>query len=169
MRKLLESTITVWALLGGVLLLTIVLVTTVNVGAFTLDRIARLFDFHVPGLSGYEDFVRLGVSAAALMFFPYCQLRRGHVKVDLLVRYFPPRLQKALDILWLLITATIAVGLARYMLAGLGESRSDHVMSPVLDWPEWPFYAPGIISLILWAVVALTQIGLGQDTEPKRG
>ena len=40
-RTLLEKTAAGWALLGGVILIAIVLVTVTNVGAFTLDRAAR--------------------------------------------------------------------------------------------------------------------------------
>ena len=79
MRPLLDKVVVWWALLGGAILLAIVLVTVANVGAFTLDRLARPFGERVAGLPGYEDFVRLAVSCAGLMLFPYCQLRRGHI------------------------------------------------------------------------------------------
>ena len=42
------------------------------------------------------------------------------------------------------------------------------LVSPVLGWPEWPFYLPGIVSLALWALVALSQIfasGTGMTTD----
>lgn len=158
MAKKLEALVSGWALLGGVLLLLIVLVTTLNVAAFSLDRAARLVGANVPGLAGYEDFVRLLISAAALMFFPYCQLRQGHVTVDLLAQRLPVKMQRALQALWLLSTAVVALGLAWYMCLGLWESRGDGVITAVLGWAEWPFYLPGILSLLLWALVALRQI-----------
>ena len=159
MRERLAALVKLWALLGGLILIAIVIVTTLNVGAFSLDRVARLVGANVSGLPGYEDFVRLGISVAALSFFPYCQLQRGHVNVDLFAQHFSQSVQRALDIFWLLITALVAMGLAWYMVDGLLETKSDQVVSPVLGWPEWPFYAPGIVSLILWAAVALAQIG----------
>ena len=79
MRALLGRIAVWWALLGGVLLFAIVFVTVTNVGGFALDRVARLFGGTVYGLPGYEDFVRLAISAAALMLLPYCQLVRGHL------------------------------------------------------------------------------------------
>lgn len=158
MTKKLELVVSTWALLGGVMLIAIVLVTTVNVGAFTLDRMARLVGSNVSGLPGYEDFVRLAISAAALTFFPYCQLRHGHVNVDLFARQFPLSVQRALNILWLLTTALVALGLAWYMFHGMQETRGDNAVTPVLGWAEWPFYIPGIVSLVLWAMVAVSQI-----------
>ena len=38
------------------------------------------------------------------------------------------------------------------------ETRADGALSRVLGWPEWPFYLPGIVSLLLWAAVAAVQI-----------
>jgi TRAP-type C4-dicarboxylate transport system permease small subunit len=159
MSQKFEQLVSAWALLGGAILLVIVVVTSINVGAFTLDRMAGLLGQNVSGLPGYEDFVRLAISAAGLMFFPYCQLRYGHVNVDLFARHFPARVQRGLDILWRVVTAVVALGLAGYMVEGMRESRSDHAVSAVLGWSEWPFYGPGIVSLVLWAAVALYQIG----------
>ncbi len=158
MGEKLERLVSTWALIGGVLLIAIVVVTSVNVGAFSIDRLARHFGANVAGLPGYEDFVRLAVGAAALMFFPYCQLRSGHVNVDLVAKHFPPTVQRALDLLWLVMGALVALGLAWYMFQGMLEIRADGTVSPVLGWLVWPFYAPGVVSLILWALVAGYQI-----------
>ncbi|MGF1611333.1 MAG: TRAP transporter small permease [Kiloniellales bacterium] len=157
-RGLLERLAIWWAILGGLLLLAIVLVTVTNAGAFALDRLARLFGTTVSGLPGYEDFVRLAISAAALMLFPYCQLRRGHVAVDLFVKALPLAVQKALDAISLAGMAALALFLAYWMTLGLIETRADGALSRVLGWPEWPFYAPGVISLALWALVAASQL-----------
>lgn len=158
MREVLGKLVSAWALIGGVILIAIVLVTAVNVSAFTLDRLARLVGATVSGLPGYEDFVRLAISVAGLMFFPYCQWRHGHVTVDLFARALPVSVQKALDVLWLACTAGVAAFLAWYMVAGMHEAREDRTVSPVLGWAEWPFYAPGIVSVALWGLVALYQI-----------
>ncbi len=158
MRSLLERFAAWWALLGGLALLAVVGVTVTNVGAFGLDRIARLFGGNVSGLPGYEDFVRLAVSGAALMLFPYCQLRRGHLAIDFFVARTSRRSQRLLDRAWLVAMAGLALFLAYWMLLGMAETRSDGALSRVLGWPEWPFYLPGLVSLLLWAAVAAAQV-----------
>jgi TRAP-type C4-dicarboxylate transport system permease small subunit len=110
------------------------------------------------GLPGYEDFVRLTVSCAALMFFPYCQLRRGHVTVDLFVSPLPSAVRAALDRIWLATMALLALFLGYWMIVGMIETMNDNVLSPILGWQQWPFFIPGIISLFLWALVAAAQI-----------
>jgi TRAP-type C4-dicarboxylate transport system permease small subunit len=158
MSGIAERVSAAWAVAGGLVILAMMLVTLVNVGAFALDRLARLFGANVGALPGYEDFVRLAVSCAALMFFPYCQLRRGHVAVDLFVSLFPRVVKRALDRLWLAAIVALALFLAYWMCLGMLETRADRALSPVLGWPEWPFYLPGVISLLLWALVAARQI-----------
>ncbi|MEM8837162.1 MAG: TRAP transporter small permease [Pseudomonadota bacterium] len=162
MTVVLTRLVDAFALLGGVILLIIVGVTTTNTTAFILDRITGPFGVNVSGLPGYEDFVQLAISGAALMFFPYCQMRRGHVAVELFMDLMPRLLQRLFDTLWLALTAAVAIFLAYWMVLGLLEARSDMVVTSVLGWSVWPFYGPGIASMALWAFVALWQIAGGR-------
>ncbi|MTI43497.1 TRAP-type C4-dicarboxylate transport system permease small subunit [Roseibium hamelinense] len=159
----LHRAVTFWALLGGVLAIAIVLVTAVNVGAFMLDSALKPFGIYVSALPGYEDFVRLAVSAAALSFFPYCQMKRGHVAVELFVQSFPEWLRGALDRFWTFLSAALAVFLAYWMWIGMLESRSDGTVTAILGWSEWPWYFPGIVSMGLWALVSLYQAAGGKS------
>jgi|TARA_R110002126_G_scaffold152587_11_gene299691 TRAP-type C4-dicarboxylate transport system permease small subunit len=161
--KLIERLASHWALLGGIVVFAIMIVTSVNVGAFGLDRIARMYGTNISALPGYEDFVKLAISGAALMFFPYCQLQRGHVVVDLFASSFPAGIVRFLDRLWLVAIVLLALFLTYWMILGMAETRDDSVLSPVLGWPEWPFYLPGIASLILWACVAILQAVRGDS------
>jgi TRAP-type C4-dicarboxylate transport system permease small subunit len=158
MKRWLESVVTAWAILGGLCILAIVLVTTTNITLFGLDRIARNFGGVVSGLPGYEDFVSLAVGAAALMFFPLCQLRRGHVAVDVFTEKLPRRWQFELDRFWSAVALVAVLFLLYWMVAGLQQMRSDRTLSPVIGWPIWPFFVPGLVSLLLWALVALAQL-----------
>jgi len=153
------------ALAAGAILFAIVAVTSTNVGAFLLDRLARPLGGSVAGLPGYEDFVQLAVSAAALMVFPWCQAQRGHVAVDLVVARAPRALQRGLDRAWLVLTAAVALFLAWWMGLGLLEAQADGRITSVLGWPVWPFYMPGIAAMLLCAAIALAQIGAAPGHE----
>lgn len=166
MRALLEKASAAWAILGGLVLIAIVGVTVVNAGAFTADRVAGLFGTSVAGLPGYEDFVRFAVGAASPMFLPWCQVRRGHLAVDIFINAAPARVQRMIDGIALVLLAAAAVFLAGFMVEGLFETRADNVLSRVLGWVEWPFYIPGIVSLALWAAVALAQLLSPDETPP---
>jgi TRAP-type C4-dicarboxylate transport system permease small subunit len=152
-----------WAITGGLVLLTIVLVTAGNVGLYIIDRLA-------PGrfgiISGYEDIVRLLMSSAALMMFPYCQLKRGHVAVDVFTERLGRHAIRAFERLVYVLMAALALFLAYWLLFGMLETRSGRLVTPVLNWPEWPFYVPGLVSLGLWALVAIDQLRQSLRHEP---
>jgi len=158
MRKTLNSLAAGWAVLGGLILLSIVAVTVTNVGAFALDRAARMWGSTISGLPGYEDYVRLAVASAIPMFLPYCQRQRGHLSVDLFLKNAPASFNRFIDRLSLVLMAATALFLAYWMVLGMQETKDDGALSRVLGWQEWPFYIPGILSLILWALVALSQL-----------
>jgi TRAP-type C4-dicarboxylate transport system permease small subunit len=168
MRHMLERIVLWWALAGGVGLLSIVAATAFNVGAFALDKLLRPFGIEITAFPGYEDFVRLVISAAALMLFPYCQWKRGHVAVDLLVDRMPRSVQRAIDGISLLGMTVLALFVLYWMSIGMIETRDDQAISRVLGWPEWPFYLPGLISLALWALVAALQTQETLRSRPAR-
>ncbi len=157
MNSLITSLARIWAILGGVILLTIVAVTVVNVGAFALDRFARLAGGTVSALPGYEDYVRLAAGAAIPMLLPWCQAQRGHLAVDLFLSRAPDAFKRAIDRLSLFFMAALALFLAYWMTLGLLETRDDGALSAVLGWQEWPFYITGIVSLLLWSLVSVAQ------------
>lgn len=149
-----------WIYLAGILLLIVVLTTVINIAAFGLDKVARIFDSNVAGLTGYEDLVRLLTSCIALMFFPWAQAQRGHVSVDFFANKFSSKTQEVFDVFWLSCTMIFVFFLMILMTMGMFEVFNDGVLSTTLGWPEWPFYVPGIISLFLWGVVLAFQIFL---------
>jgi TRAP-type C4-dicarboxylate transport system permease small subunit len=157
---MLERIVAGWAIAGGLVLLAIVLVTATNVGLYIADALA-------PGtvrvVSGYEDIVRLLVSAAALMMLPHCQLRRGHVAVDVFTERLRPTTIRAIERVIHVLMAATALFLGYWMVFGMLETWTGGLVSPVLNWPEWPFYLPGLVSLGLWAVVAAEQLRASVD------
>ena len=145
----------VWALIGGVGILAIMLITSINVGAFVLNQ---LFKIRIAALPGYEDFISLTIAGVVLMFFPYCQSQKGHVVVDLFANKLPLCFNRALERVWLIMLLFVALFLAYWMVLGMLESYKDGVLTPILGWIIWPSYFPGVISLVFWALVCFIQI-----------
>ncbi|MCB9960050.1 MAG: TRAP transporter small permease subunit [Rhodospirillaceae bacterium] len=151
---LLDRAAALWALAGGGLLLGVVAITMANVAAVAADRVAGLFGASVSAISGYEELVGLLVGAGAFMLLPYCQLRRGHVVVDLLLRHARPRIRHAVDRTCAGLFAVAAALLAVMLARGAMEGAEDGIASRVLALPDWPFQVPAVLSLALWGLVA---------------
>lgn len=142
------------ALYGGGVLLAITAVTMLNVAGFALDAAVRPFGGRVPGVSGYEEIVALLIGGGTLSLMPWCQLRRGHVTVDLFTRRAPDHFVRTVDRVALALTALMALGFAVAMAAGMSQSHADGIVTGVRAWPEWPFWIPGIVALALWSATA---------------
>ncbi|MEO1694282.1 MAG: TRAP transporter small permease subunit [Pseudomonadota bacterium] len=145
------------ALCGGLVLLVVMVITSINVAAFALDRLARPFGGIVPGLQGYEDVIVLAMAVAAPLFLPWCQAERGHIAIDAFTARAPAALKGALDRIALIATAALALALAVALCIGALETRADAVLSPVLGWPTWPSFLPGVVGLATWSAVAAVQ------------
>ncbi|WP_341368480.1 TRAP transporter small permease [Yoonia sp. BS5-3] len=157
-KAFLAKIITIWALLGGALLLLIVLVTAINAAGFTGDAIARLWDGNVSGLPGYEDAVRMFVGVAALAMFPYAQLHNAHAAVDVFMQYAPNWANRVVMVASGLVLAGIAAWMAYMLSIGTLEVRSDNIETTVLGWPVWIFMPSAVVSCLLWAVAAILNI-----------
>jgi TRAP-type C4-dicarboxylate transport system permease small subunit len=142
--RLLHRAATGIALLGGLVLFALTLLTVISV----VGR--AVFSAPIPG-----DFelVELGMAVAIFSFLPYCQIVRGNVIVDLFTSKASARTKALLDGVGnLLFTAIAALLTWRVALGGL-EIRSYHETTMVLQVPVWWGYVPAVAFLALLTIV----------------
>jgi TRAP-type C4-dicarboxylate transport system permease small subunit len=142
--RALDRTATGVALLGGLVLFALTLLTVISV----VGR--AVFSAPIPG-----DFelVELGMAVAIFSFLPYCQIVRGNVIVDLFTSKASARAKALLDGVGnLLFTAIAALLTWRVALGGV-EIRSYHETTMVLQVPVWWGYVPAVAFLAFLTVV----------------
>jgi TRAP-type C4-dicarboxylate transport system permease small subunit len=142
--RALHRTATGVALLGGLVLFALTLLTVISVAG------RSLFSAPIPG-----DFelVELGMAVAIFAFLPYCQIVRGNVIVDLFTTRARPRTKALLDGIGnLLFTAIAALLTWRVALGGL-EVRDYSETTMVLRVPVWWGYVPAVAFLAFLTVV----------------
>jgi TRAP-type C4-dicarboxylate transport system permease small subunit len=157
--KLLELLAKLCAVLGGVLLTAITLVTC-----------ASLIGRNTTGWTLVGDF-ELSASAAGAaiaLFVPWCQLTRGNIIVD----FFTIKASAATRVLLdrfgaLLLGLTMALVAWRTVLGGLNAWKTG-AGSMMLGFPEWIVYACMAPPLALTALIALVQAARGFE-EPADG
>ncbi|MEE4118428.1 MAG: TRAP transporter small permease [Paracoccaceae bacterium] len=147
LRRGLVRAIDLWALLGGLVLMALVLV---NVWAVLGGALGTAF-------AGDVELTEMGVAAAAFAFLPYCQLHRQNVRADIFTQGARPGLRRALDS----VASAIALGFAALLLwrmqAGLVDQLAYGYSSTILQVPLWWVYVPILISLaLLLAAAAIT-------------
>jgi len=153
--RVLEKLAKLCAILAGVLLTTITLMTC-----------ASLLGRNTVGITLVGDFELTGVAAGAAiaLFLPWCQLRRGNIIVDFFTARAGERTNAALDRVGaLLLACTMALLAWRTMLGGL-NAYNTHSGTMMIGFPEWIVYAAMVPALALTAVIGLAQAVRGFGT-----
>jgi TRAP-type C4-dicarboxylate transport system permease small subunit len=154
--KVLEALAKLCAILAGVLLTAITLLTC-----------ASLIGRNTIGITLAGDFELTGVvaGAAIALFLPICQWRRGNIIVDFFTAKASTQTTARLDRLGaLLVALTLGLMAWRTTLGGLSAfgNKSGTMM---LGFPEWIVYTCMVPPLVLTAVIALWQAVQGFDSE----
>ena len=157
--KILEPLAKLCAILAGLLLIFITLMTVVSViGRDTIGK-TIVGDFELSGAAA---------GAAIALFMPWCQFKRGNILVDFFTSKASAAAQHTLERFGaLLLAAVMGLMTWRTTLGGLNAWTS-HSGTMMLNFPEWVIYSAMVPPLALTAVIALHQVFFGfagQDQE----
>ncbi len=144
------------AILAGVLLTVITLMTCVSLLGRNLIGLTLAGDFELTGVAA---------GAAIALFMPWCQLRRGNIIVDFFTAKASARTNAKLDRLGALLLGLAMAFLAwRTALGGISAWRNQSG-SMMLGFPDWIVYVGMVPPLILTAVIGLWQAfhGFGEE------
>ncbi|MBT0956910.1 TRAP transporter small permease subunit [Alphaproteobacteria bacterium KMM 3653] len=174
------------AVLGGLGLL---FATAMTCASILLKLLRRGLDWLFPPVDavlvleavrpilGEEELVTYGVGVALFAALPWCMIRRGHIKVDLLEPLFGGRFNRALDLLGDLALAVIAYliltrqwflifkkarrseesffgALFSGDVSVVGDRLRDGQESQILGLPLWPTYMVAELCVAVFFMVA---------------
>jgi TRAP-type C4-dicarboxylate transport system permease small subunit len=135
-----------WALVGGVIVGGLVILTAVS-------ATTNLF-FHKPSPGDYELAKHLS-AIAIFTFLPYCQLVGANVTVDIFTEGMGHRAKSAMAAFSSLIAALFALLLLRQMSYGFADYIRYPETTATLGLPLWTAFPPMLFSLLLLFVAAL--------------
>lgn len=153
-----RSVITLWALLGGLLLAAVVLVNVISViGGIAWEP-----------FPGDFEMTEVGVAVAAFAFLPYCQLTGANVTADIFTSKASPRWIGFFAMLASLVALAFSLLLLWRMFFGLLDQKAYGYTTTILQFPHWIAFIPILLSLALLAVAALLTLGdsFGQMARP---
>jgi len=150
--KILETLAKLFAILAGLLLTGITLMTCASLIGRNTTGVTLVGDFELTGVA---------TGAAIALFMPWCQVRRGNIIVDFFTTKASRQTQAALDRLGALLLGALFALLAwRTTLGGLNswETGSE---TTILGFPEWVTYACMVPPFVLCTLIALHQAAFG--------
>jgi len=154
--KVLANLAKLCAILAGVLLTAITLMTCVSLIGRNTTGATLVGDFELTGVAA---------GAAIALFMPWCQLKRGNIIVD----FFTAKASDAGNA-WLDRLGALVLGAAVLLLAwrtGLGgmSAYDNQSGTMMLGFPEWIVYALMVPPLMLTGVIGLVQAFTGNTDE----
>jgi TRAP-type C4-dicarboxylate transport system permease small subunit len=143
-----EKLISVWALVGGLILLSVV---SLNIGSI----IGGILLIHVPG-----DFelTQIGVAVAVFCFLPYCQLYNHNVTADIFTFWANNKTILLLRIGGAVIALLFSILLLWRMTDGMLDQKKYNYTTAILQIPVWTAFIPILISLWLLAMASIMTI-----------
>ncbi|MDJ0822062.1 MAG: TRAP transporter small permease [Paracoccaceae bacterium] len=164
LARVVEGVSTVLAVAGGLVLCAMAVMTMVSITGRIL-----------PGLGpvkGDYELVANGCALAVFAFLPYCQLKRGHVTVDILTARFPARVQAFFGLMGDTLIALAAILITRQLWLGFGEKYpygSDALREALgmgyrpffpettyeLSIPVWALYGAALVMAAVFVLVSL--------------
>lgn len=152
----LEKLAKLCAILAGVLLTGITLMTCVSLIGRNTVGITLAGDFELTGVAA---------GAAIALFMPWCQMRHTNIIVDFFTAKASDATNAALDRLGALLLAAAMVLLAwRTTLGGISAYQSSSG-TMMLGFPEWIVYAAMVPPLVLTAIIGIAQAMFGMSGE----
>ena len=156
--RLLESLAKLCAILAGVLLTAVTLMTCGSLVGRNVFGATIVGDFELSGAAA---------GAAVALFMPWCQFQRGNIIVDFFTARAAERTIAALDRFGALLLGLAMALLAwRSSLGGINAWRTGSG-TMLIGFPEWIIYAAMIPPIVLTAAIGLAQALRGFPPPPE--
>lgn len=169
MHSFIERLARLMAVLGGIILTGLVILTCVSVlgrGGNTFghsDFLTSLSEGAANALiatgvgpvTGDFELVEAGIAFAIFAFLPICQLYSGHATVDIFTSMMSQRSNRYLQAFWeILLTLTILLITWR-LFAGMQDRIRYGETTFLLQFPVWWAYAASFVAALVASVVAV--------------
>ena len=144
----LDACAVIAAKIGGVVLLALAAMTVLSV----IGRGINAYGFGP--IQGDFELVEHGMAFVVFCSLPYCQLRFGHVSVDVIARHFPYPLAWGLTVISQAGMAAMALVITRQLYLGLADKWQWGETTFIIQFPVWWGYAASLVPATLWALAA---------------
>ncbi len=157
------------AILGGIMLSVLILLTVFNIVMRLLDRLFHwmvedgvlaglgqwMIDAGVGPILGTFELIEAGVAFVIFAFLPICQITGGHATVDIFTSAMSERTNRWLRGVTEVLFGAVMVLIAVQLFGGLMTKFNSGQTTLELQLPVWYSYAIGFVGAALAAVVAV--------------
>lgn len=167
MNTLVTKLARAFAILGGLALSTLIVLTCLSIVGRSLNSVlhsdfvqglapdlaSTLLASGIGPINGDFELVQAGMAFTIFAFLPLCQLNGAHASVDIFTAALPLRVSGFLRMVVELIFAAVLVLIAVQLYAGMESKLRSGQTTLLLQYPLWWGYAISVPGAIATAVV----------------
>ncbi|UWQ96271.1 TRAP transporter small permease [Rhodobacteraceae bacterium M385] len=157
------------AILGGIMLSAVILLTVFSVVMRVLDRLFHwmkdadvlaglgqwMIDAGVGPILGTFELIEAGIGFVIFAFLPICQITGGHATVDIFTSQMSEGTNRVLRGVTEVIFAAVLVLIAVQLYGGMMGKLNSGQTTLELAFPVWYSYAIGLVGAVLAAAVSV--------------
>lgn len=166
MQTAIERLARTMAVLGGIVLTLLVVLTCVSVlgrGLNTLGHSnwvsesfgAWLIGMGVGPLTGDFELVEAGIAFSIFAFLPICQLYAGHATVDIFTSGLSERVNRWLEAFWEVVLTLVILLITWRLSAGMMDKIGNGETTFLLQFPIWWAYAASFAAAVVASITAI--------------
>ncbi len=173
MAKIFMTLARIAAILGGIVLSVLIILTVVSVsgrglntfGHFLLDSgimtgfAQSMLDAGVGPVLGDFELVESGVAFCIFAFLPLAQITGAHATVDILTSQFPERVNRVLIMMWDVLFCVVLIVIAWKLYEGMAGKMRYNETTMLLQYPVWWSYAISLAAAVVAAIVSVYVAG----------
>lgn len=138
----------VLAILGGLVLVAITLLTVVSITGRAFVRQG------LGPIPGDFELVEAMTAFAVFSFLPWCQLRRAHATVDVFTSFLSPRVNRFIDLVSEVLMTLVIVLVAWRLWHGMQDKIRYQETTFILQFPVWWGFAAAMVAASVAVVVS---------------
>jgi TRAP-type C4-dicarboxylate transport system permease small subunit len=157
------------AILGGLVLIGIIVMTTMSIVGRSLNRVLhsdwvestfgmvsqRLIDMGIGEIRGNYELLEAGVAFAIFSFFPICQLHTSHATVDVFTARLPERITRVIMAFWEVALTACLIFISLRLYEGMQRYIGNGETTLFLQFPVWWAYFASFAACCVTCVVAV--------------
>ena len=169
MHAIVERLARLFALMGGLVLSALIVLTCLSIVGRALNSLLHgdALQSLAPGLAnallatglgpvnGDFELVEAGMAFAIFAFLPLCQLNGAHASVDIFTQKLPLRANRVLRMVIECVFAATLVLIAWQLFEGMESKRQTGQTSFLLQYPVWWAYAFSLSGAVVAAAVSV--------------
>lgn len=147
-ERMLERLAAALAIGGGAVLVALTAATVISISGRALNWAG------LGPIPGDYELVEAGTAFAIFAFLPWCQLKRGHVTVDLFLARFGPRANAAIDVVSNILMTGVCALICWRLWLGLLDKKAYGETTFILQFPLWWPYAAAMVGAVFAILVS---------------